>query len=160
MPAQTHRCVENYTQAAIIPPFCTLSPSAAFHRLRSTSLASFPHLLFVFSLFSARCLRWLVERASGDPLLRATDGMAPIHAAASSGHLDCLRYLVEKVGISDHMRSAEGATPLHYAAGAGHLECVDWLLDQIEDKTLERDKGGGTPVHDAAEIGQVRVVCA
>ena len=70
---------------------------------------------------SLECLQWLLEEGKGHAYQTATDGMAPIHAAAQAGHLPCLEYLVKQANVSVRSRADDGATPAHFAAASGQV---------------------------------------
>ena len=63
----------------------------------------------------------------GDPLLPASDGMAPVHAASQAGQLECLQWLVELACVSPRLKSGDGATPVHFAAASGKVSTTTLL---------------------------------
>lgn len=79
-------------------------------------------------LCSLESLQWLVLHGQGDPLLPATDGMAPVHAAAQAGQMECLQWLVDVACVSPRLKSGDGATPVHFAAASGKVSMATLCL--------------------------------
>lgn len=81
--------------------------------------------MFITSCFPCLCslesLQWLSEHGGGDLYCTATDGMAPIHAAAQAGQTLCLQWLVEEGGVPIRYKAEDGATPAHFAAASGQV---------------------------------------
>eukprot|EP00117_Sycon_ciliatum_P017810 scpid11783/ scgid16660/ Espin; Autosomal recessive deafness type 36 protein; Ectoplasmic specialization protein len=104
-------------------------------------------------------LQYLVTECTGDPMIRANDGMTAVHAATQLGHLETVRWLIGEIGthgIAD--RTKDGATPVHFAAAKGYTYLLRWFFDtHPEPNVLARlcDNADATPAHDAAEFGQV-----
>jgi len=71
----------------------------------------------------------------------ADDGHAPLHIAASQGHICIVKMLVE-AGADIHMltpktyRDHGECTPLHFAAKCNNIDTVKYLLNQGVDKTI------------------------
>ena len=77
-------------------------------------------------------VKWLTEKGGGDPTIVNQQGMAPVHAAASNGHIDCLKFLF-RFGLGTApggMRTMEGACALHFAAAEGIIiiNIIDYTL--------------------------------
>lgn len=66
-------------------------------------------------------IQWLAEKGGGDPTIFTSQGLAPLHAATISGHLECVTYLFRfgSATAPGGLRSTEGASALHYAAADG-----------------------------------------
>lgn len=67
-------------------------------------------------------------------------GWAPLHYAATHGHLDVMRLLLEHHAYID-AESPNGSTPLMMAAGYGTPEAVQLLLDAGADPLLKNQLG-------------------
>ena len=67
-------------------------------------------------------------------------GWAPLHYAASSGHLPIIAMLIENSAYID-AESPNGTTPLMMAAMYGTLEAVKLLLQEGADPTLKNVQG-------------------
>ncbi|XP_065199242.1 uncharacterized protein LOC135830945 isoform X2 [Sycon ciliatum] len=107
-------------------------------------------------------LQYLVTECTGDPMIRANDGMTAVHAATQLYHLETVRWLIGEIGthgIAD--RTKDGATPVHFAAAKGYTYLLRWFFDtHPEPNVLARlcDNADATPAHDAAEFGQVEAL--
>lgn len=67
-------------------------------------------------------VRWLADKGGGDPTIPNRQGMVPLHAATSAGHLECVKFLF-RFGLGTApggIRTTEGASSLHYAAAEGN----------------------------------------
>jgi hypothetical protein len=67
-------------------------------------------------------------------------GWAPLHYAATSGHLEVIRLLLEEHAYID-AASPNNTTPLMMAAHYGTPEAVKLLLEAGADPTLRNDPG-------------------
>ncbi|PKO35981.1 MAG: hypothetical protein CVU33_20800, partial [Betaproteobacteria bacterium HGW-Betaproteobacteria-6] len=67
-------------------------------------------------------------------------GWAPLHYAATHGHLDVMRLLLENHAYID-AESPNGSTPLMMAAGYGTPEAVKLLLEEGADPMLKNQLG-------------------
>ena len=83
------------------------------------------------------------------------DFFAPIHRAASNGHLEVVQLLLE-AGAEKNAAAGDGSTALHFAAQDDHAEVVQLLLGAGADENAV-DAGGGTALHYAAQYGYVEV---
>lgn len=65
--------------------------------------------------------RWLAEKGGGDPTIFSTQGLAPLHAATISGHLETVKYLFQfgSATAPGGLRTTEGACAVHFAAAEG-----------------------------------------
>ena len=72
-----------------------------------------------------KVIQWLAEKGGGDPTIFTTQGLAPMHAATTCGHIECVSYLFRfgSATAPGGLRSSEGASALHYAAAEGKLHC-------------------------------------
>ena len=77
---------------------------------------------------------------NGQTLLDAASGLALLHAASSSGHVDIVRMLLNR-GASVDLPGRFGATPLMAAAGYGHLSTVHVLLQHSANPDLQCNRG-------------------
>jgi len=80
--------------------------------------------------------------------LRRADGIAPLHFAASAGHLGLIEFLICR-GADVNIQSQSGAAPLHEAVRAGAVEAVGVLLAGGADVNAQ-DASGNTALHIAA----------
>lgn len=67
-------------------------------------------------------------------------GWAPLHYAASGGHLDTMRLLLDNDAFID-AQSPNGTTPLMMAAAYGTPEAVKLLIDAGADVNMRNQKG-------------------
>jgi ankyrin repeat protein len=67
-------------------------------------------------------------------------GWAPLHYAASGGHLPIIRLLLENSAYID-AESPNGTTPLMMAAMYGTPAAVNLLLEEGADATLKNEQG-------------------
>lgn len=67
-------------------------------------------------------------------------GWAPLHYAATSGHIELIRLLIEKHAYID-AESPNGSTPLMMAAQYGTLSAVKLLLEEGADPLLKNQLG-------------------
>ena len=74
----------------------------------------------------------------------ASDGNAPLHAAANQGHAVCCELLV-RAGADIRLRGEGGNTALHFCAGAGgsfcqeHVRIIQFLLRNGADGLCKND---------------------
>ena len=67
-------------------------------------------------------------------------GWAPLHYAATGGHLEIIKLLLEENAYID-AESPNGSTPLMMAAMYGTAEAVKLLMEEGADATLKNEKG-------------------
>lgn len=84
----------------------------------------------------ARLCRMLIEKDADVN----KPGWAPLHYAATKGHLDVMRMLLEENAYID-AASPNGTTPLMMAAHYGTPEAVQLLLEAGADPMLKNDLG-------------------
>ena len=77
--------------------------------------------------------------------LRRTNGLAPLHFAASAGHTGLIEFLIER-GANVNIQNPSGATPLHEAARSGNTEAISLLLRNGADINAV-DANGNTVLH-------------
>ncbi|MDR3343163.1 MAG: ankyrin repeat domain-containing protein [Treponema sp.] len=61
--------------------------------------------------------------------IRITDGITPLHFAASEGYTGFIAFLIEK-NADVNVKNSSGTTPLHEAARSGNIEAIQLLLDK------------------------------
>ena len=89
------------------------------------------------------------------------EGWAPLHLAATGGHLRSASALLAHGARADvrsrEPRALDGCTPLHLAAAGGHATMASLLLaaGAVVDA---RDDAGFTPLHVACALGYYDVV--
>lgn len=77
-------------------------------------------------------LKMMIDDLGAEP---EKDGWAPLHYAATNGHLEVVQYLISKeVDVDAH--SPSDTTPLMMAARYGHIRVVKYLLDHDADLSL------------------------
>jgi len=94
-----------------------------------------------------RQIRELVE--AGADVNRTSEGLAPLHIAASRGHVAVAEYLIE-AGADIGAKDWAGWTPLHWAAREEHSGAVAALLCHGA-RMDAKDNTGRTPLHLAVE---------
>ncbi|XP_067914819.1 protein phosphatase 1 regulatory subunit 27 [Heterodontus francisci] len=67
-------------------------------------------------------------------------GMAALHEAVLSGHLECVKLLI-KYGADIHQRDENGWTALHMSCSDGHTEIAQYLLSQGARVDVVNDDG-------------------
>jgi len=77
--------------------------------------------------------------------LRRADGLAPLHYAASEGHVGLIDLLIER-NANINIKNTSGATPLHEAARSGSLAAMTLLINNNADLNA-RDAKGNSPLH-------------
>lgn len=87
-----------------------------------------------------------------------TQGRAPLHFAAASGHEDCVRLLLAVTG-DVNVCDSHGKTPLHFAAIFGHASLVRMLVLELgaNPRLCDRTQKW-SPLHSAVDAGQTLVV--
>ena len=84
------------------------------------------------------------------------EGKAPLHNAASAGHLAAVKYLIANAA-NPHAKDGLGRTALHAASECGHKSVVEFLLTQGADVNA-KDGDGATPLLLAVDKGFKSVV--
>jgi ankyrin repeat protein len=112
-------------------------------------------------LAAQNCHREVVERFatySSTLTTRQKDGWAPIHVAASLGHVTILEALLANSAALVDYSSAGGLTSLHIAAQFGHSHVIDVLIKKGAKVNMEAASDKSTALHLACEQGHVNVV--
>ena len=101
-------------------------------------------------------LRYLIEIENKDVDGQNNFGWAPIHIAASHGHIDIVRYLVSQ-GTNIEIKRKDDWTPLHVACKNGHYKVVEFLISKgAEINSIQNE--GCTPLYIAAQKGYSDIV--
>ena len=100
-------------------------------------------------------VRAMVERSKVDINHYDSFDRAPLHYAASNGHLPVVQYLCEQ-GADKGARSNIGRTALHDAAERGHFPVMQYLCEQGADMEAE-DIYGDKPLHLVSD--QLSIFC-
>jgi ankyrin repeat protein len=91
-------------------------------------------------------------------LAKPSDGMTPLHFAATTGSLDAGAVLLER-GADAEATSNSGATPLMIAATMGHVDFIRLLVKKGRaSPDTAHSWSGVTALHLAAEMGHTEVV--
>jgi ankyrin repeat protein len=77
-------------------------------------------------------IKMMVDDLGAEP---DKDGWAPLHYAATNGHLEVVQYLLSKE-VDVDAQSPSDTTPLMLAARYGHIRVVKYLLDLDADLSL------------------------
>ena len=95
------------------------------------------------------------------PLLvgaRSQDGYAPLHLAASFGHVEIAALLIGRgAEIDVPAANPMKVTPLHSAVAGRRFEVAKLLVESGAEVDARRE-GGGTPLHSAAQNGDAPLV--
>lgn len=67
-------------------------------------------------------------------------GWAPLHYAATNGHISIMKVLLDKHAFID-AQSPNGTTPLMMAAGYGSAEAVKLLINEGADQSMKNQQG-------------------
>lgn len=67
-------------------------------------------------------------------------GWAPLHYAATNGHISIMKVLLDKYAFID-AQSPNGTTPLMMAAMYGSTEAVKLLIDEGADQSMKNQQG-------------------
>ena len=99
----------------------------------------------------------LVEKGL-DVNILDNEGRTPLHAAATSGHLESVLTLL-RLGGRESMTKIAGTcgTPLHQAVGKGHKEIVSLLLNEGCPIDVV-DSEGSSVLHAAAAVGHIYLI--
>ncbi|KAI3547636.1 ankyrin-1 [Colletotrichum filicis] len=85
-----------------------------------------------------------------------SDGLTPLHIAATHGSKDSIELIVKADPSSLHLKDKRGRLPLHLAALHGHSHCLERL---ITPKSIEhRDLNGSSALWIACIFGHQNVV--
>jgi len=104
----------------------------------------------------ADVVRILCDAAGKSPINTEDEwGYAPLHLAASAGHVAAVRELLEHRAQVN--RNCENRTALDVAADGGHLEVVRLLLEHGADPSASPDTSS-PPLHEAAALGSMPLV--
>lgn len=99
----------------------------------------------------------LLLDAGADPYFGNHDGLTPIHAAASGGHVETVTMLVNRKIEPGTSSLPSGETPLHCPVGSGHLGVVKALIAHGANLAATTEDGQ-TALHRAPANGHVDVV--
>ena len=72
-------------------------------------------------------LKAILDSGKADPNILYLSGIAPLHIAATEGHLDAIKLLVQ-YGANINIQGAEGFSPLEFALRGGHFDCASFLI--------------------------------
>lgn len=95
-------------------------------------------------------------RLKGSVRAADSEGMSPIHAAATRGRIEVARLLL-KHGAKVTQVDQKGRTPLHVAAMSGQVKFIEFLLEAGADIEA-KDKEGETALHVAARRARTGVI--
>lgn len=84
--------------------------------------------------------REMVEKLIARDAAVNKTGWAPLHYAATGGHLELIRLLLENAAYID-AESPNGSTPLMMAARYGAIDGARLLLEEGADPTLKNEQG-------------------
>ncbi|KAM7203083.1 hypothetical protein V8F33_002431 [Rhypophila sp. PSN 637] len=82
----------------------------------------------------------------GDVNSKTTNGLAPLHQAASKEHLEVCRYLLDQGACIDAQGGKRNNTALHMAVSNDDVELAHLLISEHGASTSIRDKFGWTAV--------------
>lgn len=115
------------------------------------------HVLFYVLSGNAVIVGLLLE-ARADLNITSTDGMMPIHKAASEGHLAAVDKLIAKGALVNFCTST-GSTPLHYAASAGKVDVLRRLVEaDCPVNAMSTGSVSCTALYCAASNGQLEAM--
>ena len=102
-------------------------------------------------------VQWQLD-AGVDVNEESSNGLTPLHYAASAGHNDIVELLIERGANVNATDSGKGATPLDYAHWRDHEEVIETL--NAHNAQREHEKGGkgigqSSLIHDAALDGDI-----
>ncbi len=102
-------------------------------------------------------VQWQLD-AGVDVNEESSNGLTPLHYAASAGHNDIVELLIERGANVNATDSGKGATPLDYAHWGDHEEVIETL--NAHNAQREHEKGGkgigqSSLIHDAALDGDI-----
>ncbi|VDK58699.1 unnamed protein product [Anisakis simplex] len=90
-------------------------------------------------------------------ICKDNDGVTPIHAAASRGHLDCLTESIKLIKFNDiNVLDKKSRTPLMYAVGNAQWDCAEALMEYEKVDYLCVDNMGRGLMHRAAVMCDVK----
>ncbi|GAA5942329.1 uncharacterized protein JCM15063_002972 [Sporobolomyces koalae] len=101
------------------------------------------------------------NRTDATPLENAinpSSGLAPIHHAASRGHLDVLQWLVQERDATVDTPDRHGETALHKACLSDRVEAAEYLVQHAAADVDSTDQDGWRPLHNAASIGSLPLI--
>ena len=102
-----------------------------------------------------QCL--ILSKQGVDPNLVFDTGLAPLHNAASNGHLLVVEYLIEQ-GCDPLCCDLIGNTSMHHAACNGHLTVVKYFNQQQNCDLNYTNNMGQMAIHLASFNGKIDVV--
>lgn len=82
--------------------------------------------------------------------LRASDGVTPLHFAASRGYTGLIEFLIERKA-EVNIKNGAGTTPLHEAARSGNVKAMKLLVDAKAEINAQ-DAKGNTVLHIAVPM--------
>lgn len=104
-----------------------------------------------------KIVEWLL--AKGINVNKANlNGRAPLHMAASEGHVNIVSDLLENKEIDVNVQDDDGETALHKAARRGHEKVLKALLAKNGIEVNVHNDSGHTPLYEAVSMGYSKEV--
>ena len=104
------------------------------------------------------CVISLLQQPGCNPQCSATNGQAPLSAAAQFGHLDCVSILVKDDRVNINSQDDSGCTALSLAVSNNHTEIVTALLAHESVDVNLQDNWLNTPLHMAVDAASGSIV--
>ncbi|CAO3627344.1 unnamed protein product [Cunninghamella blakesleeana] len=87
-----------------------------------------------------------------------SNGLRPLHYAASQGQLSAVQFLIEKCEVTVDAIDYNGETALLKAACSGHFEVVKYLILHADANIFQQDKDGWSALHNSCSYGHLEMV--
>ncbi|XP_071486602.1 uncharacterized protein [Diadema antillarum] len=141
---QARTLVEAVTDENISLIICLLEEDGAAPNLILPSEGVSPfHLAVGSESRHALHMTLLFLEHGGDPNVRSTEGLTPVHVAASWGRFQALEVLLRNGG-DPSLQDEDGNTASSMARTNGHWDCINllesWLVDLEEDEEEEEEE--------------------